>query len=134
MSSRRPSPAVKITSFPLPPASTTTAIVITGITMALSARPSLLQPGSLLHDGILSVSSPQAITAARWVQTGMFWFLFGAHTLEAASFAFLRLRRHGVPILSVLGLKWLAAVFVGGNFTWVHFDKVVAQKALSGKR
>lgn len=128
-------PPVRIDSFPRPSTSNLRKIIISAAAMVLLAQPALLEPGSLLHDGLLLLSDrPQVLKIARWVQAGGFYFIYGAHVLEAAAFAFVRLRRHGVPIFSLLGLKWLAAVFVGGKFAWAHFDEVVAKKAIGGGR
>ncbi|KAH7026046.1 uncharacterized protein B0I36DRAFT_329767 [Microdochium trichocladiopsis] len=134
MSSNTPKTLVRIDDFPLPPPKTARAIIISGIAMLLSARSSLLEPGSLFYDNILASQPAQATRIARWAQQAVFWFLFGAHSLETVGFAFARLRRHGVPIFSLLGFKWLAAVFVGGKFAWAHFDEVVARKAIGGGR
>ncbi|KXJ90865.1 hypothetical protein Micbo1qcDRAFT_225749 [Microdochium bolleyi] len=133
MSGSSPKTLVRVDDFPLPSRANIRGILASAALMYASARPSLLEPGSVLHDRLLA-GRAQATSVSRWAQLGLFYFLFGAHTLEMLGFAYVRLRRHGVPIFSVLGFKWLLSVFVGGQYAWAHFDEVVAKKAIAGGR
>ncbi|OAL53258.1 hypothetical protein IQ07DRAFT_355142 [Pyrenochaeta sp. DS3sAY3a] len=100
-------------------------IIICGIIMALSARHEVISPGSPLYDYVL-VRSGTALKAARWIQNGLFYFLFGAHAVESAMFM-PRLSEHGVSLFSVAWFKWIATCFVGGKFLFEHFDRVVGK-------
>jgi hypothetical protein len=100
-------------------------IIICGIVMALSSRREVISPGSPLYDYGL-VGSPTALTAAVWIQNGLFYFLFGAHAIETAMFA-RRLSAHGVGLFSAAWFKWMATCFVGGKFCFDHFDRVVGK-------
>lgn len=102
-------------------------IIICGVIMALSARREIIAPGSPLYDYVL-MHSPVALKAARWIQNGLFYFLFGAHGIESAMFT-KRLNDHGVSVLSLAWWKWMATCFVGGKFLFDHFDKVVGKAA-----
>jgi hypothetical protein len=104
------------------------SIVICGIIMALSSRREVISPGSPLYDYALS-RSPNALKAATWIQNGLFYFLFIAHGIETPIFAYTKLAKHGVSVLSTAWWKWMATVFVGGKFTFEHFEGV-----LNGKR
>jgi hypothetical protein len=85
---------------------------ITGIIMALSARREVLQPGSPIYDYILA-GNPRLLKAASYLQNGLFYFLFIAHGIETPLFAWTRLRKHNVSVLSLTWLKWLLSVLVG---------------------
>lgn len=125
--SNNQSPGVaRVRRFSFPPGEEGRKVIITGIIMLLSARRELLQPGSILHDHIL-LGKPALIKAARWIQNGLFYFLFGAHAIETPIFAYTRLRPNGIPIFSLVWVKWVLSCFVGGVFVMRHFD------ALAGK-
>ena len=104
------------------------SIVICGIVMALSARKEAISPGSPLYDYAL-VRSANALKAATWIQKGVFYFLFGAHTIEMPIFAYSKLAKHGVSFFSLAWWQWMATCFVGGKFCFDHFEKVIAKKA-----
>lgn len=91
--------------------------------MALSAHKGLLAPGSLPYDKLL-VRSPKALKAALWIQTAVFWFLYGAHAIESAIFV-KKLSAYRVSVLSIAWWKWMAECFVGGKFCFEHFEAVV---------
>lgn len=93
--------------------------------MALSARSEVISPGSPLYDYAL-FRSPDALKAARWIQNGLFYFLFGAHAVETAIFT-QKLSAHGVSVTSSAWWKWVATCFVGGQFCFKHFDRVVGK-------
>jgi hypothetical protein len=80
--------------------------------MALSARREVIQPGSPLYDYILA-GNPRLLKAASYLQNGLFYFLFIAHGIETPLFAWTRLRKHNVSVLSLTWLKWMLSVFVG---------------------
>lgn len=126
MASNTPKP-VQIREFQLPRGELGRKVLITGIVMLLSARREVIAPGSPLYDYIL-VHDRRLQTAARWIQNGLFYFLFGAHTIETPIFAWTRLRKHGVPLVAFL--KWTLSVFVGGVFVYKQFDDLVAQKTV----
>lgn len=81
MASNNNSKAVKIQEFSLPQGELGRKVLITAIVMLLSARRELLEPGSPLHDYVLA-GNPSLLRAARWIQNGLFYFLFGAHSVE----------------------------------------------------
>lgn len=112
--------------YTLPPTHLSRPILICGIIMALTASKRLAYPGSILHGQLMSVS-PTAAKAALWLQTGIFWFLYGAHTIESAIFA-KKLRDHGVSILSATWWKWMAECFIGGKFCFEHFEGIIKSK------
>jgi hypothetical protein len=101
-------------------------IIICGVIMALSSRREVISPGSPLYDYAL-IRSPHAMQAARWIQNGLFYFLFGAHAVETAMFM-KRLSEHGVSVMSAAWWKWVGTCFVGGKFCFEHFDTVVGKK------
>ncbi len=101
-------------------------IIIMGVLMALSSRREVISPGSPLYDYALA-GRPRAITWATNIQKGLFYFLFGAHSIETVLFAFTRLRKH-VKFLNLAWFQWMLACFVGGVYTFEHFDSVVAGK------
>lgn len=110
-----------------PPTRLSRAIIICGIVMALTASKRLAYPGSIVHSQLMTIS-PTAAKTAMWLQTGIFWLFYGAHTIESAIFA-KKLRDHGVGILSTAWWKWMAECFIGGKFCFEHFDGVVKGKA-----
>ncbi|KAJ4300923.1 hypothetical protein N0V90_003011 [Kalmusia sp. IMI 367209] len=114
--------------YSLPPSHLSKPIVICGIIMALSASRRLISPGSILYDQLLS-QSPAAIKAAVWIQNGLFWFLYGAHTIESAIFA-KKLMDHRVSVLSSTWWKWMVECFIGGKFCFEHFDGIVKGKTV----
>jgi hypothetical protein len=69
---------------------------------------------SVDRDKVLSYDS-RLYTAARYIQNFLFYFLFGAHAIETPLFAWSRLRKHGVPVLSLTWLKWMLTIPVGGK-------------------
>ena len=81
MASNNNSKAVKIQEFSLPQGQLGRKVLVTGIIMLLSARREVLEPGSPLHDYVLA-GNPSLLRAARWIQNGLFYFLFGAHSIE----------------------------------------------------
>lgn len=103
--------------------------ILCGIAMALASRREVIAPGSPIYDYLLA-GRPDALKYAIWLQTVVFYGLVVVHVAEVPLFAYLRLRKHGIPIFSATGLKWLATVFLGGMFTWEHFGNLVkaAQK------
>lgn len=126
MSATQPKP-VKVNGYTWPAGNLGRSIVITGIVMALSSRREVISPGSPLYDYLLA-GRPTAIKWATYIQAGLFYFLFGAHSIETVYFAFAKLKKHGVPLLSVSWFQWMLACFVGGKFTMDHFEGVVAGK------
>lgn len=127
MSTNRNTQAVKVKDFSLPSGDLGRKVLITGIIMLLSARGELLQPGSPLYDYVLA-GRPTLLRAAKWIQNGLFYFLFGAHGIETPLFAWTRLRPHGVPVFSLLWVKWMLSCFVGGVFVFRQFDEIVAKR------
>lgn len=109
--------------YTLPPGRLLKPILVCGVLMALSANKRITSPGSVLYDSLLS-RSPTALKATLWIQTGIFWFLYGAHTIESAIFV-KKLSDHGVSVLSTAWWKWMAECFVGGKFCFEHFEGVV---------
>lgn len=96
MASNSNSKPVKIREFSLPQGDLGRKVLITGIVMLLSSRRELLQPGSPLHDYVLA-GNPTLLKAARWIQNGLFYFLFGAHSIETPlGKALPILRAHGL--------------------------------------
>ncbi|RMD41109.1 hypothetical protein DV735_g4028, partial [Chaetothyriales sp. CBS 134920] len=117
-------------TYVLPTGSVGRNILISALLMALSARKEVLLPGSPIYDYLLA-QSPDALRIATYIQTGLFYFLFGAHAAEVPLFAYLRLAKHGVSLFSLAWFQWSATIFVGGKFTWDHFDQVLTKKATS---
>lgn len=118
---------VKVDRYTWPGGHLGRSIVVTGIIMALSARREVISPGSPLYDYVLA-GRPTAIKWATYVQAGIFYFLFGAHSIETVYFAFAKLNKHGVPLLSVPWFQWMLSCFVGGKFTMEHFENLVTSK------
>ncbi|CAN9388429.1 unnamed protein product [Alternaria alternata] len=76
-------------------------IIICGVVMALSAAPvpAMFRPGNF------GSPLPENIaTAGRWIQAGLFYFLFGAHAVETVMFM-TRLKEHGVGFMSAAWWK-----------------------------
>lgn len=101
-------------------------IIICGVIMALSSRREVISPGSPLYDYGLSRLSANGLKYASWVQSGLFYFLFGAHAVETAVFT-KRLAKHGIELFSAAWFKWVGTCFVGGQYCFVHFDKVAGK-------
>ncbi|KAF2993324.1 hypothetical protein E8E13_001636 [Curvularia kusanoi] len=101
-------------------------IIICGVIMALSTSRSFISPGSPIYDYGLKHLSASGLKYAGWVQSGLFYFLFGAHAIETVMFT-QRLQRHGVQAGSAAWWKWLATCFVGGQFCFTHFDREVGR-------
>lgn len=118
---------VKIEGYSWPGGKLGRTIATVGILMALSSRREVISPGSPLYDYLLA-GRPKAFKWASYTQNGLFYFLFGAHSIETVLFAFTRLKKHGVPVLSLAWWQWMLACFVGGKFTFEHFDSLVAKK------
>jgi hypothetical protein len=103
-------------------------MLICGVIMALSSTRSVLGPSSPLHTYLVSNNSPSsALRVATWIQSGLFYFLFGAHAVETVMFT-RRLREHGVASGTAAWWKWVATCFVGGKFCFAWFDRVVGVK------
>lgn len=75
---------VQIREFHLPKGELGRKVLITGVIMLWSAKRSFIEPGSPLFDYVL-VHDRRLQTAARWIQNGLFYFLFGAHGIETPS-------------------------------------------------
>ncbi|KAL5375914.1 hypothetical protein PMIN02_011940 [Paraphaeosphaeria minitans] len=108
--------------YQLPPSHLSKPIIVCGIVMALSAS----RRFSAFH-GLLLSQSPTLANVAQWLQTGIFWFLYGAHAIESAVFA-KKLKDHGVSMLSAAWWKWMVECFVGGKFCFEHFEGMVKSK------
>lgn len=101
-------------------------ILICGAIMALSSSRKVIAPGSPIYDYGLKHLSADGLKYASWVQSGLFYFLFGAHAIETAVFA-KRLNKHGVQVSSLSWWQWMATCFVGGKYCYVHFDREVGR-------
>ena len=123
----QPKPVSLANTYSFPRGDLGRKIIITGIVMVLSARKEVISPGSPLYDYVL-YRSPNAFKAADWIQKGLFYFLFGAHSIETPIFALKKLAPHGISVLSVAWWQWIATVFAGGVFCFAHFDKLVKAK------
>jgi hypothetical protein len=99
-------------------------IIICGVVMALSAAP---VPAMFRPDNFGSPLPENVATAGRWIQAGLFYFLFGAHAVETVMFM-KRLKKHGVGFMSAAWWKWVGTCFVGGQFCFKHFDRVVGKQ------
>jgi hypothetical protein len=126
MSAKKTS-AVKINGYTRPKGELGRSIVIVGIIMALSARKEVISPGSPLYDYVLA-GRPSVLKGATWVQNGLFYFLFGAHSIETVIFAYAKLYKHGISFFSLAWWQWMATCFVGGKFCFDHFGKLVAKQ------
>lgn len=131
MSSTSKAP-VQITTYTRPRGRLARGVVICVILMALSARKNLIAPGSTLYDNVLA-GKPNAIKYATWAQNGTFYFLYGAHAIETAIFAYVKLHKHGMPLLSLAWVQWIVTCFAGGQFCFIHFDELVKSKTLTAR-
>jgi hypothetical protein len=104
------------------------SLSIAAVIMLLSSRKEVIAPGSPIFDHLLA-GRPKALANAIRVQNGLFYVLFGFHSVECVLFAVTRLHRHGVPFLSALWWKWTMMCFVGGSSAWDHFDKTLKASA-----
>lgn len=111
--------------YTFPPWHLSKPIIACGIIMALSAS----QRFSTFH-GQLLLQLPTLARAANWLQTGIFWFLYGAHAVESALFA-KKLKDHGVSIMSAAWWKWMVECFIGGKFCFEHFEGIVVPRSNS---
>ncbi|KAG8157225.1 hypothetical protein KVR01_012933 [Diaporthe batatas] len=131
MSSQGSPRPVRITTFPLrDQPGRIAAYAAAAALITLVSRRALVEPGSVLYETLLR--TPEAAATAARVQNYAFVFIFGAHAVEAPLFAATKLRKHGVPFLSLLWWKWVAACCLGGVAAWKHFALTVA--AAEGKR
>ncbi|KAH8200416.1 hypothetical protein TruAng_005445 [Truncatella angustata] len=119
---------IQVRTFPLPPRGRLIALSIAAVVMLLSTRKEVIAPGSPIYDYLLA-GRPNALTHAIQAQNGLFYLLFGVHSVECALFAVLRLHKHGVPFFSSLWWKWTTMCFVGGFSAWKHFDMVLKTSA-----
>ncbi|ETS75257.1 hypothetical protein PFICI_13741 [Pestalotiopsis fici W106-1] len=94
--------------------------------MLLSCRREVLMPGSPIYDYLLA-GRPAAITNAIRVQNGLFYVLWGLHSIECAFFSIIRLKRHNVHFLTDLWWQWMLMCFVGGASSWQHFRLAVKE-------
>lgn len=101
-------------------------ILICAVLMALSSRREVISPGSPLYNYGLSRLSANGLKYASWVQNGVFYFLFGAHTIETAMFTRM-LAKHGVEVSSLSWWQWMATCFMGGDYCFRHFDREVSK-------
>jgi len=120
--------AVTVDTYSFPPGSKGVNTVVCGAIMLLSTRRSFIDPGATgLHSRLLA-GRPTAIRYSGIAQDVAFYFLFGAHSVEAAVFAYQKLRKHGIKAFSLVWWKWMLTVFAGGVFATKHFDEVVKEK------
>ncbi|KKY35300.1 putative integral membrane [Diaporthe ampelina] len=127
MSSQSPEP-VKVTTFTLQ--GRVVGYTLGAALMALLSRRAFIAPGSIIYETL--IKTPEAAQTAYKIQDWAFLVVVGAHALEALLFAATKLRKHGVPFLSLLWWKWVLGCFVGGGAAWMHFAQTVA--AAEGKR
>lgn len=120
--STTPTP-IRITTFPLNAKHLTISGII-GLVILLSSSHSFVAPGSPLWDNALKhvAASPATLYT---IQDWAFRLLVGTHALEVPAFYVLKLRKHGISLFSLLGLKWLLAVALGGKETWDLFAGAV---------
>jgi hypothetical protein len=104
---------VEVRTFPKLPRSRLVALGITGVVMLLSARREVIQMGSPIYDYLLA-GRPNAIANAARIQNGLFYVLWGIHSIECAFFSVIRLKRHNVGFLTDLWWQWMLMCFVGG--------------------
>ncbi|EOA80979.1 uncharacterized protein SETTUDRAFT_166396, partial [Exserohilum turcica Et28A] len=93
-------------------------ILIAVFLMTLSAvpTPSFLRPFSTTPPpGFSEPLPPTVAKALRWTQNGLFYLLYGAHSVETLVFM-KRLRDHGISFASVAWWKWVVTCFFGGKF------------------
>ncbi|KAL1793129.1 hypothetical protein ACET3X_008111 [Alternaria dauci] len=76
-------------------------IIICGIVMALCAAPT---PAMFRPDNVDSPLPENAATAGRWIQSGLFYFIYGGHAVETVMFM-KRLSQHGVGFMSAAWWK-----------------------------
>ncbi|KAG9196589.1 hypothetical protein G6011_01710 [Alternaria panax] len=100
-------------------------IIICGIVMALSAAPT---PAMFHPDNFSSPLPENVATAGRWIQAGLFYSLYGAHAVETAIFM-KKLNEHGIEFMSAAWWKWVGTCFVGGQFCFKHFNRLVGKQA-----
>lgn len=112
--------------YSLPPSHLLKPIIVCGVIMALSASKSVIAPGSLLYDNLLH-RSPTAIKAAVWIQNGLFYFFYGAHSIESVMMM-KKLVDQGVSAFSGTFWKWVVECFIGGKFCFDHFEGVIKGK------
>ncbi|KAK6074065.1 integral membrane protein [Seiridium cupressi] len=124
---------VQIRTFPLPSRGRCVSLSIAAIVMLLSSRKEVIAPGSPIYDYLLE-GRPNALANAIRAQNGIFYILFGIHSVETVLFAATKLRKHGVPFLSPLWWKWALLPFISGSFAWQHFDKAVKATAAKQSR
>ncbi|KEF62577.1 uncharacterized protein A1O9_00550 [Exophiala aquamarina CBS 119918] len=127
--------SVTIDEYHLPKGSKLLAtIVMTGL-MTISARRKFIEPRSLLHDQILARGGAKTIKYSKPVQAFLFYFLFGSHSIEAVYFALTKLKQHNVKAFSIVWLKWVVTIFLGGSIVaGKHFDEVVEQKEIKAMK
>ena len=94
--------------------------------MLLSSRRELLAPGYPLYDNLLS-TRPTALKYAKYVQNGLFYFLFGAHSIETALFA-VKLHKAGLTPMQMVWWKWMGLCFCGGIFCYEEWEKVAKRE------
>ncbi|KAH0835176.1 hypothetical protein AYO21_10882 [Fonsecaea monophora] len=121
--------AVTIDEYEFPTGGHARGYLLSIALMILSARRRFIEPGSILHDQLIARSATASKYAKR-TQDVLFYFLYGAHSIEAIHFALTKLRKHNVKAFSLPWFQWIIAVFVGGVNAKKHFDAVVEKKEL----
>lgn len=107
-----------------PPPRYLSRILLSGLLMALSTSRLTITAPSPIHTYLLSGSSPTILRAAAWVQSGLFFVLFGAHAVGTVAFT-RRLREHGVASGTGAWWAWVGTGFLGGRGCWAWFEEVV---------
>ncbi|CAK43681.1 hypothetical protein AnigIFM59636_000632 [Aspergillus niger] len=95
--------------------------------VAFSRRSNFL-PGSLFYETVGLGAVPPLAQLFYKTQPFVLTVMAGSHVVEASLFTVKRLKRHGVPVLSLVWCAWVVSNLIEGYTVWRRFDWVVRQE------
>ncbi|GCB26837.1 40S ribosomal protein S8-A [Aspergillus awamori] len=99
--------------------------------VAFSRRSNFL-PGSLFYETVGLGAVPPLAQLFYKTQPFVLTVMAGSHVVEASLFTVKRLKRHGVPVLSLVWCAWVVSNLIEGYTVWRRFDRVSPRTANMG--
>ncbi|PWY95549.1 integral membrane protein [Aspergillus sclerotioniger CBS 115572] len=91
-------------------------------------RRSNFLPGSLFYETVGLSRVPALAELFYKTQLFVITTLAGSHMVEASLLTVKRLRRHGVPVLSLVWCAWVLNNLIEGFTVWARFDRMVMEE------
>ncbi|PWY85378.1 integral membrane protein [Aspergillus eucalypticola CBS 122712] len=95
--------------------------------VAFSRRSNFL-PGSLFYETVGLGAVPPLAQLFYKTQPFVLTVMGGSHVVEASLLTVKRLRRHGVPVLSLVWCAWVVSNLIEGYTVWMRFDRMVREE------